>query len=868
MRGFCGRPISVRTLSALLAAATGSVVLDAPAEAVDRTFNVSLVSSYNPPIGAINNHYADLARQGDIVALGSVAGDGVAFVSIANPAAPSFLSYYNPAGSAGGHFQDIEFKGNYAFCALDDAGSANGGIHVVNIANPAAPVKVAEITNALSGFSRNHTIFLDGDFLYAASNQISTVKVFNVANPATPTFVRDIVTTGPAGDNLHQITVSSGRLYTSNITNGRQEIYDISDVASPSWTAASRLLGSFVTPTTPGVSAGRNHSSWPSEDGNLLAICRETLGGDVQIWNIANPAAPTMLSRIDASIAGIDGLTPHNPVIVGDTLYVTWYQAGLQIFNIRNPANPVHLGAYDTFVGGYPGPSPYLNAYDGNWGLDVSLGVDKILLSNMDDGLHIVNATNAFRKAWTHAGDATWQQNSRWSGDEGGGPFPDSSEMIASFTNPAAGAVRTVTVDGGLLPHKPRVAAIEFSSSLAYTINAANGGAIDMNSSSGPARISTLGAVAGGVNRINAPLELSDDLLVTNEGTSSGVSLALGAVVGAGRTMTFQGVGETALTAASPSFSGSVIVAGGKLRLTSGLAVNGAPITLAGGTLALRNDTATNFFSNVSATDNASLIIGNDGGGSGQVHAISNLTVAAGKTLALSRDNSTGIGVVNVLLNGTLAVAPGGASATALKFNTLSAPPGKLDLADAKLVVSSTPIGTWTGSSYSFLTGWIATGRNGGAWNGSGIVTSHTDAINNNDLVTIGVASASQVTGIAATATTTWAGQTVTGTDTLTMVTWGGDANLDGRINIDDYGRIDGNVSSSGSVFGWFNGDFNYDGKINIDDYGIIDGNINRQGAPFGAGSLASVVAVPEPVAGTTVIVFTAVVAMRRRRMW
>ena len=34
-------------------------------------------------------------------------------------------------------------------------------------------------------------------------------------------------------------------------------------------------------------------------------------------------------------------------------------------------------------------------------------------------------------------------------------------------------------------------------------------------------------------------------------------------------------------------------------------------------------------------------------------------------------------------------------------------------------------------------------------------------------------------------------------------------------------------MSKSGTVFGWFNGDFNYDGKINIDDYGIIDGNVN-----------------------------------------
>jgi cytoskeletal protein CcmA (bactofilin family) len=77
--------------------------------------------------------------------------------------------------------------------------------------------------------------------------------------------------------------------------------------------------------------------------------------------------------------------------------------------------------------------------------------------------------------------------------------------------------------------------------------------------------------------------------------------------------------------------------------------------------------------------------------------------------------------------------------------------------------------------------------------------------------------------------TATFAGQPVDSTAVLVKFTWGGDANLDGKINIDDYGRIDGNVAQSGSVFGWFNGDFNLDGKINIDDYGIIDGNINQQ---------------------------------------
>jgi len=60
--------------------------------------------------------------------------------------------------------------------------------------------------------------------------------------------------------------------------------------------------------------------------------------------------------------------------------------------------------------------------------------------------------------------------------------------------------------------------------------------------------------------------------------------------------------------------------------------------------------------------------------------------------------------------------------------------------------------------------------------------------------------------------TGTWAGQTVTGTNTLVMYTYGGDANLDGKVSISDYGKIDFGISIPGAS-GWYNGDFNYDGK-------------------------------------------------------
>jgi MYXO-CTERM domain-containing protein len=108
----------------------------------------------------------------------------------------------------------------------------------------------------------------------------------------------------------------------------------------------------------------------------------------------------------------------------------------------------------------------------------------------------------------------------------------------------------------------------------------------------------------------------------------------------------------------------------------------------------------------------------------------------------------------------------------------------------------------------------------------------------------------------------------VSGTDALIMYTYGGDANLDGKINVDDYGRIDFNVNLG--TAGWFNGDFNYDGKINVDDYGIIDFNVGIQGAPFSTGVSASgspTTAVPEPFGlGMAGFAGFAAAAFHRRR--
>lgn len=197
----------------------------------------------------------------------------------------------------------------------------------------------------------------------------------------------------------------------------------------------------------------------------------------------------------------------------------------------------------------------------------------------------------------------------------------------------------------------------------------------------------------------------------------------------------------------------------------------------------------------------------------------------------------------------------------------------QLDLTIGKLITKD-PVGAITivGGSYTGISGMIQSGRNGGTfplWDGSGIVTSQSEATARN-YTSIGVAAASDIRPATATATALWAGQVITGTDTLVMYTYGGDATLDGKINVDDYIRIDSGIAAG--LSGWSNGDFNYDGKVNIDDYtSFIDANIGTQGSPFssgsGIGSGVTVVAVPEPsVLGVGSTAAMLVLSRRRRR--
>jgi hypothetical protein len=110
----------------------------------------------------------------------------------------------------------------------------------------------------------------------------------------------------------------------------------------------------------------------------------------------------------------------------------------------------------------------------------------------------------------------------------------------------------------------------------------------------------------------------------------------------------------------------------------------------------------------------------------------------------------------------------------------------------------------------------------------------------------------------------------------ITKLTYLGDANLDGKIDADDFALLDHGFATHAST--WSQGDFNYDGVINSADYLLIDRVYGQQTgtlspsllalreAQFGAGYVTDLLAsVPEPSLAGGVVAMAALLGRRRR---
>ena len=268
-------------------------------------------------------------------------------------------------------WRDFKTYQNYLYIASDNTSE---GLQIFDLSN--LPDGVEFVKKTTEFFSGTHNIYIDEDNgrLYNVGAG-TTITVIDIAtDPENPTLLHNY--NHPGGGYVHDIYVKDNIAYASQAYDGYY-IYDFTNPTEPV------VLGSVET-------NGYNHSSWVTEDGQTAIFAEEVPTGlpmgSADLSNLANGEINVLTYfKFPLLAPAHEGSTPHNPYIIGDKVYTSYYEDGLMIFDISDPANPFLTGYYDT----YPSNTTY-NGYAGCWGVYPFLPSGNILVSDMANGLFIL----------------------------------------------------------------------------------------------------------------------------------------------------------------------------------------------------------------------------------------------------------------------------------------------------------------------------------------------------------------------------------------------------------------------------------------------------------------------------------------------
>lgn len=346
--------------------------------------NINLLSNWSDPAVAAeptygakyNGCFGWTAPDGkEYAIIGSTSG--TYFIEITNPSAP-VLRDYVPGRRGQCIWREFKTYQNYCYMVSDDA--PPNSFQIVDLSYLPDSVHILHDDNTI--FERAHTIYVDGDKLYAGSvtkadNTYYGMAIYSLANPASPTLLRHIEQDHPGPITVHDMFVRNDTVYASA---GYSGLFIYKFDAS---TGLSQLQSLTTYPEQ-----GYNHSSFLTEDGRTLIMTDEVPAGlAVKAVDVSDLSNISIASTFRSNM----GATAHNPYNLGNNrTVIAYYMDGVQVYDISNPQNPIRTGYYDTYPDNgstYPNP-----AYKGAWGAYVDFPSGNIIASDMQYGLFVLNA--------------------------------------------------------------------------------------------------------------------------------------------------------------------------------------------------------------------------------------------------------------------------------------------------------------------------------------------------------------------------------------------------------------------------------------------------------------------------------------------
>jgi choice-of-anchor B domain-containing protein len=216
-----------------------------------------------------------------------------------------------------------------------------------------------------------HNLYIDENgimYLFGSNFPQSGVCIlYDVAtNPDTPQFL------GTWSEHyLHDGMVRGDTMWGSAVYAGEFYVVDVSNKANP------QTMASFPT------SSAFTHNNWISDDNQTLFTTDEVASAYIGAYDVSDLSN---ISEIDLINSSLDNIAiPHNTHVYNDFLVTSYYTSGLQIVDANEPDIMVEVGYYDT------SPFQFTSSFQGAWGAYPYFPSEKIAVSDMEEGLFILD---------------------------------------------------------------------------------------------------------------------------------------------------------------------------------------------------------------------------------------------------------------------------------------------------------------------------------------------------------------------------------------------------------------------------------------------------------------------------------------------
>lgn len=346
-------------------------------------FNVQLLANWKnealPPSTDHENTYNEVwgfARGGrEYGVIGSTMGTHI--IDVTDPSA-IYEAAFIPGASQGPsiihrHFHDYA---GYLYGVCDEGPATLQAIDLRFLPD-SAPLRY----NSNAIFTRAHNMYIDSISarMYVAGGELQHAVV-SLADPLNPMLIKHSLTQIPFWNQIGYVHDNYVRNDTAYLNAGHNGLFvvDFSNINNPV------MIGSL----TDYPDNGYNHSGWLTDDGKRYILADEDFGFRMKMLDVQDMQNFQVTELLET---GVDPLSiVHNPLIKGDRLYVACYNDGLYIWDVAQPNNSTIVGWYDTST------RPHIEfSFKGAWGVYPFLPSGRILVSDMQNGLFVLDVSQA-----------------------------------------------------------------------------------------------------------------------------------------------------------------------------------------------------------------------------------------------------------------------------------------------------------------------------------------------------------------------------------------------------------------------------------------------------------------------------------------